>query len=175
MDQKLRELHASLGIPTTYRKTTKLACFSAPTALVSIDDDVFGRPQQLDQRAAAAWFAMRDHAKSDGITLQVVSAYRSAEYQAEVIQRSLDKGDRIEEILLRIAAPGFSEHQSGRALDLTTSGFESVEEEFETSKAFTWLTKNAQQYGFELSYPRDNPYGVIYEPWHWCYRGVQNL
>ncbi|MYD45507.1 MAG: M15 family metallopeptidase [Gammaproteobacteria bacterium] len=170
MDQELRELHASLGIPATYPKTTKLACYSAPAVLVSIGDDVYGRPQRLEQQAATAWFAMRDHAHSDGITLQVVSAYRSAEYQAEVIQRSLDKGDQIEQILQKIAAPGFSEHQSGRALDLTSPGFEAVEEEFEESKAFTWLTKYARQHGFELSYPRDNPYGVIYEPWHWCYR-----
>ncbi len=170
MDQKLRELHACLGIPVTYHKKTKLACFSTPTMLVSIGDDVFGRPQRLEQRAATAWFAMREHAKSDEITLQVVSAYRSAEYQAEVIQRSLDKGDSIEQILQRIAAPGFSEHQSGRALDLTTPGYEAVEEEFEESTAFTWLTQCARQHGFELSFPRNNPYGVIYEPWHWCYR-----
>lgn len=170
MDQQLRELHASLGIPATYPKNTKLACFVAPTALVSIGDDVFGRPQRLEQRAATAWFAMHEHAASDGITLQVVSAYRSAEYQAEVIQRSLDKGDQIEQILQRIAAPGFSEHQSGRALDLTTPGYEAVEEEFEESNAFVWLTQCARHHGFQLSYPRDNPHGVIYEPWHWCFR-----
>ena len=169
-DPKLRDLHTSLGIPATYHKTTKLDCFSSPAVLVSIGADVFGRPQRLEQRAASAWFAMRDHAKSDGITLQVVSAYRSAEYQAEVIQRALDKGDRIEQILQRVAAPGFSEHQSGCALDLTTPGLEAVEEEFEESNAFTWLTKCARQHRFELSFPRDNPYGVIYEPWHWCFR-----
>ena len=170
MDQKLRKLHASLGIPAEYYKNTKLAYFSAPTALISIGADVFGRPQRLEQTAATAWFAMREHAESDGIALQVVSAYRSAEYQAEVIQRSLDKGDQIELILQRIAAPGFSEHQSGRALDLTTPGYEAVEEEFEESNAFTWLTQYARQHGFEMSFPRNNPYGVIYEPWHWCYQ-----
>ena len=170
MDQQLREIHASLGIPATYYKNTTLACYSVPTELVSIGTDVFGRPQKLEQRAATAWFAMLKHVESDGITLQVVSAYRSAEYQAEVIQRSLDKGGRIEEILQRIAAPGYSEHQSGRALDLTTPGYEPVEEEFEESKAFIWLTQFARQHGFEMSYPRNNPFGVIYEPWHWCYR-----
>lgn len=175
MDHTLRELHANLGIPATYRKTTKLACFSAPTDLVSIGVDVYGRPQRLERRAATAWFAMRDHAISDGITLQVVSAYRSAEYQAEVIQRSLDKGEQIEQILQRVAAPGFSEHQSGCALDLTTPGFEAVEVEFEQSEAFAWLNSFAQRHDFKLSFPRNNRYGIVYEPWHWCYRGSQNL
>lgn len=170
LDLQLRELHASLGIPATYHMTTKLACFNTPKILVSIGNDVFGRPQQLEEHAATAWFGMREHAREDGITVQVVSAYRSAEYQAEVIQRLLDKGELIEEILLKVAAPGYSEHQSGRALDLTASGFEAVEEEFEESTAFAWLTECAKQHGFELSYPRNNPYGVIYEPWHWCYR-----
>ena len=171
MDPKLRELHASLGIPATYHKTTKLDCFNTPAVLVSIGADVFGRPQRLEQQAATAWFAMRDHAKSDGITLQVVSAYRSAEYQAEVIQRALDKGDRIEQILQRVAAPGFSEHQSGCALDLTTPGFEAVEVEFDKSEAFAWLSMHAEQRRFRLSYPQENQYGVIYEPWHWYFYG----
>lgn len=169
MDPKLRELHDRLGIPRTYHETTKLKCYSTPAVLVSIGDDVFGRPQRLQEQAASAWFAMREHAKSDGITLQVVSAYRSAEYQAKVIQRLLDKGEQIEQILLRVAAPGYSEHQSGCALDLTTDGFEAVEVEFEKSEAFAWLSVNAEQHGFRLSYPKDNPYGVIYEPWHWYF------
>ena len=171
MDSPLRELHARLGIPATYHETTKLACFKTPEVLVSIGNDVFGRPQRLQEHAATAWFAMREHAIKDGVTVLVVSAYRSAEYQAEVIQRSLNKGELIEHILLRVAAPGYSEHQSGRALDLTAPGFETVEEEFEESEAFAWLMESAQHHGFELSYPRNNPYGVIYEPWHWCFRG----
>lgn len=169
MNQLLRELHAKLGVPVSYAGTTKLQCYTTPDRLISIGDDVFGRPQQLAEHAATAWFAMRDHAQADGITLQVVSAYRSPTYQAEVIQRALDKGERIEQILSRVAAPGFSEHQSGCALDLTTPGFEAVEEEFERSAAFTWLGNLAQPHGFRLSYPRDNPLGVIYEPWHWFY------
>ena len=170
MDQYLQELHKSLGIPRSYHKITKLKYFEPPAVLVSIGKDVFGRPQELEEQAAGAWFAMREHAKSDGITLQVVSAYRSTSYQAEVIQRLLDRGEQIESILQRVAAPGYSEHQSGCALDLTAPGFEAVEEEFEQSKAFAWLTEFAKRHRFELSYPKNNPFGVIYEPWHWCYR-----
>ena len=170
MSPRLRKLHTRLGIPKEYHDTTKLICYSTPDELVSIGVDVFGRPQRLQQHAATAWFAMREQAQDEGITLQVVSAYRSAEYQAEVIQRALNNGELIEHILKKVAAPGYSEHQSGCALDLTTPGFKAVEEEFEKSEAFAWLSKHAEHHGFSLSYPRDNPYGVIYEPWHWRFK-----
>ena len=116
-----------------------------------------------------AWQSMHDAAKQESIELMVVSAYRSFEYQVQVIQRQLAAGKTIDDILTRVAAPGFSEHHSGCALDLTTPGFEAVEEEFEDSRAFSWLMTNAVNHRFHLSYPRDNPFGVIYEPWHWCY------
>ena len=156
MSPKLRKIHARLGIPDEYHETTKFICCSTPDELVSIGVDVFGRPRRLQQRAATAWFVMREHALDEGKTLQVVSAYRSAEYQAEEILRSLNKGELIEHILQKIAAPGYSEHQSGCALDLTTPGFEAVEEEFENSEAFNWLTKHTEQHGYSLSYPQDN-------------------
>ena len=120
--------------------------------------------------AATRWLAMQSAAQTDGILLQVVSAYRPPEYQEHLIQRCLDKGEKLDEILSRIALPGFSEHQSGLALDLTTTGFEAVEEEFENSRAFQWLSEEASTHGFIMSYPRGNADGIIYEPWHWCYR-----
>ena len=78
----------------------------------------------MDPEAANAWFAMRDDAAARDLKLQVVSAYRAVSYQASIIQNKLDKGQKIEDILKVSAAPGFSEHHSGRALDLTTPGFE---------------------------------------------------
>ncbi len=101
--------------------------------------------------------------------LQVVSAFRSIEYQLGIIRRKLERGLAIDEILRVSAAPGYSEHHSGRALDITTPGFAALEEQFEDSAAFAWLSTNAQSYGFWLSYPRGNPHGIAYEPWHWCW------
>ena len=46
-----------------------------------------------------------------------------------------------------------------------------LEEEFERSDAFAWLTRRAGEFGFRMSYPRDNPHGVAYEPWHWAWWG----
>ena len=67
------------------------------------------------------------------------------------------------------AAPGYSEQHSGRAVDLGTMGCDALSEEFENTKVYQWLVKNAGGFGFYLSYPRDNPYGIDFEPWHWCY------
>ena len=51
-------------------------------------------------------------------------------------------------------------------------GNQSLEEVFEDSEAFDWLLGNAGDYGFRLSYPRDNAYGIAYEPWHWFYEKI---
>src|SRR5437870_1160176 len=58
-----------------------------------------------------------------------------------------------------------------RASDVTTDeGVAPLEPEFERTRAFRWLSKNAGRFGFALSFPADNPYGYDYEPWHWCFR-----
>jgi len=114
---------------------------------------------------------MRHAAATQDIVLQLVSAYRPVDYQVGIVQRKLDAGIDIEDILKVSAAPGFSEHHSGRAVDLSTPGFQVLEEEFEQSPAFSWLTENASSFGFRLSYPRNNPHGVAYEPWHWYWQG----
>ena len=45
-----------------------------------------------------------------------------------------------------------------------------AEESFETTPAFAWLSQHAARHGFSLSYPRGNPHGIVYEPWHWRFR-----
>jgi D-alanyl-D-alanine carboxypeptidase len=45
---------------------------------------------------------------------------------------------------------------------------------FENTAAFKWLEQNAAYYSFELSFPRNNPQGVSYEPWHWRFVGDRN-
>lgn len=160
-----------LGIPADYAKQRKLALQPECSQLVSIGPDMFDREQFLAIEAADAWQKMRQAAARDKIELQVVSAFRPVDYQAGIVQRKLDAGIGIEDILKVSAAPGYSEHHSGRALDLSTPGYEVLEEQFELSPAFTWLCNHAGNFAFRLSYPRDNPHGVAYEPWHWYWRG----
>ena len=119
--------------------------------------------------AAEAWHKMKDSAASVSVCLQVVSAFRSVDYQLNILRRKLDQGQAIDDILRVSAAPGYSEHHTGRALDLTTPGCAVLEEEFEQSDAFNWLQEHAADFGFHMSFPRDNPHGVIFEPWHWAW------
>src|SRR5512143_2059027 len=142
-----------LGVPRDYGRTRALRRVREPQRLVFIGHDTQDRPQWLAARAAQAWLRMREAAARDGVELQVVSAFRSVEYQLGILKRKLERGQSIGAILRVSAAPGYSEHHSGRALDLTTSGFTALEEEFEHSPAFAWLKKNAARYRFHLSYP----------------------
>jgi D-alanyl-D-alanine carboxypeptidase len=58
---------------------------------------------------------------------------------------------------------------SGRAIDVTTGRARSFDAEFDDTEAFRWLSRGAQRFGWSFSFPRDNPHGYAYEPWHWCF------
>lgn len=166
---KIQSIHRQLGIADGYASRCGLDLQQECTTLVSAGLDVFGRERLMEARALVAWQAMKTAAQQDRIELQLVSAYRSAEYQQAIFSRKLAAGQSLEEILAVNAAPGFSEHHTGQALDLGCPDYEHLCEEFENSPAFGWLSRHAAGFGFTLSFPRDNPYGVLYEPWHWRY------
>ena len=148
--------------------------FTEPLVLVSIGFDVFKREQFLTQAASDAWNLMQNQALMEGVVLQVVSAFRSIAYQQQIIEKKLSQGQSLAEIVKVSALPGYSEHHGGCALDITTPEEQGVlSEAFEQTQAFQWLSGNASAYGFTMSYPRDNPQGYIYEPWHWCYRQTE--
>lgn len=159
----------ALGVPRDYGKLRMLRPIREPSMLLSIGLDTQGREQRLATGAARAWVRMHGAAMRDGVELQIVSAFRSIEYQLGIFKRKLERGQSIADILRVNAAPGYSEHHSGRALDLTTPGFAALEEAFEHSAAFAWLQINAPIYRFRLSFPRGNPHAIAYEPWHWCW------
>ena len=92
--------------------------------LVSIGKDIFDRNQRLTPGAARAWADMKSAATIDAVELQVVSAYRSIEYQASIIRKKLLAGQEIKRILEVSAAPGYSEHHTGRALDISAPGYQ---------------------------------------------------
>lgn len=174
MSDQLQAIHRQLGITTDYAKSCGMPVHAECTDLVEVEPDVFGRQALLEQHTALAWQAMQAAAAQQGVVLQLVSAYRSYGYQQLLFQRKLDKGISITDILRVNAAPGFSEHHSGRAIDLTSPHYATLEEEFERSPAFAWLQQHAGGFGFRMSFPRDNPFGVMYEPWHWCYTNLSS-
>jgi len=168
-ERRIQTILQELGAPS--RSNARL--FIEATELVSVGLDIYGRKQRLMPEAASAWNQMKTAAEKDGETLQLVSAFRSVDYQKQIIQRKLAAGQSWEQILRVSALPGFSEHHTGRTIDVTTPGSKVLEEEFENTPAFRWLARRAGEFGFVMTYPRDNSFGVAYEPWHWTFRENQ--
>ena len=170
--QRLAGLHRELGIPENYAARRGLT--PQPEAdeavLVTIAENPDGKKVRLIALAAAAWRLLHAAAQVDGIALLPQSGFRSVARQAELIREKLAAGRMMPEILTTIAAPGYSEHHTGRALDLGTPEEPELEEAFAATPAFAWLQAHAAPHGFILSYPRGNPQGFVYEPWHWCWR-----
>ena len=133
-----------------------------------------GKNLKLDSVAAEAFFKMKKEAKKDLIEFRVASAFRSFEHQSRIINKKLKRGRSIESILKENTLPGYSEHHTGYALDFLSKGAYSLSVDFEKTDTFKWLIKNANQYGFYLSYPKGNHNGIMYEPWHWAFRNNVN-
>ena len=168
LNEDNRRLHAELGIPPRYGRGGVPPYYGEAAELVDVGPNLVGRMQQLAPPAAARWQQMVAAAGRDGVRLLIVSGFRSFEYQAGLIRNKLAAGQAIADILKVNAAPGFSQHHSGCAVDVATPGSRPLTEEFETSAAFAWLTRRAAEFGFSMTYPRGNPCGFIYEPWHWA-------
>jgi zinc D-Ala-D-Ala carboxypeptidase len=161
---------APLGIPSDYGSRRGLTIHAEADELVSIGENPDGRDVRLSPAAAEAWARMKEAAFEVGVTLVAISGFRSIERQTEIIRDKLAAGMAIDDILLTVAAPGYSEHHTGRAIDIGAPGEPPLAESFAETPAFSWLEAHAPDYGFTLSFPRGNPHGIAYEPWHWCFR-----
>jgi D-alanyl-D-alanine carboxypeptidase len=166
-DKEIVQILRELGISKNFGERKP---FREAIELVSIRADIFGREQKLAPNAASAWRKLKMAAEGDGVILQIVSAFRSVAYQRQIIERKLAAGKTMEEILRVSAAPGYSEHHTGRAIDITSSGCKPLTEEFEQTPEFAWVVRHAKDFGFLMTYPRNNKFGVIYEPWHWTFQ-----
>lgn len=165
----VREVNRGLGIPPDYTARHHLVPQPEAKDLVPVPRDVYGRKVEMVAPAAAALKKMFAAAAHDGIKLETVSGFRSMAYQTGLIRRKLKRGMSIRKALAINAVPGYSEHQTGCAVDLTTPGVPAADASFARSKAFAWLQQHGAQFGFHLSFPPGNRYGYEYEPWHWRY------
>ncbi|MCL2539416.1 MAG: D-alanyl-D-alanine carboxypeptidase family protein [Oscillospiraceae bacterium] len=130
----------------------------------------------LNRRAAEALGDMFDAAAADGISLWIVSAYRSNESQtrnfnnrkAQHMAEGKTEEEAYELTAAVIAVPGTSEHTLGLAVDIN-----SLSVSFEDTAAFEWLIENCADYGFILRYAKDktDKTGITFEPWHYRYVG----
>ena len=151
----------------------RLPRFAEETRLCGVGRDALGREVRLAVEAAAGWAAMQAEAERAGVKLLLLSGFRSVERQAEIVRKKLAAGQALADILRVNAYPGFSEHHTGRAVDVGSADCEHLSEAFASTREFAWLSEHAARFGFALSYPRDNPYGIAYEPWHWCHSSAR--
>jgi len=158
-----------LGVTPQMLRARGLQACPEASALMLAETGDDGREHLLEPQAAAAWWAMKQAAAKVGVSMHLVSAFRSVGRQTEILRDKLISGQTIEEALTWVAPPGYSEHHSGRAIDIGVPGQPALEEDFETTAAFDWLQRHAAAHGFRLSYPRGNTSGYGYEPWHWCF------
>lgn len=114
---------------------------------VELDLIGIGGGHYLRRDAAFRFFEMREAAWKDGVSLQVNSSFRSHEKQQELYAMYRAGTGSL------AAKPGYSNHQSGIAVDIESSGG--------TNAAFRWLTQNASDFDFRRTVPS--------EPWHWEY------
>ena len=168
---RITEFFTELGIPSDYPARRHLQLQPEAVELVSVGFNATGGDCLLLPGAADAWQTMRARAQVYGIDLIPLSGFRGVDRQAEIIRGKLALGEALEEVLGTMAAPGFSEHHTGRAIDIGTSGVPPLEEAFATTPAYAWLARHSGHFGFRLSYPRHNRHGFIYEPWHWFWQG----
>ncbi len=133
--------------------------------------------QYLPKEIYQSYVKMMEAMERDiGKRLLVESGYRSAAYQLYLFVFYMPKhGYSIQETNRFVALPGCSEHgyPQQQAIDfINQEGIngEDNPEEFEVLPEYQWLTQHAGEYGFVLSYPRNNDQNTSFEPWHWSYR-----
>jgi len=111
-----------------------------------------------------AMVRMADAALADSVELIVDSGFRSAGFQKRIIKRRLAEGKTFNEIVRFVAPPGYSEHETGRAIDLVPS-----EASFAETDAYRWLSEHAAEYGFVETYPEEDNDTAPWESSHWCF------
>lgn len=105
-------------------------------------------------------------------TLEAIG-FRSVVQQEKLYKAQIQRRGS-EPLAAKVSAPpGYSEHHTGYAVDLADGNYpkEDISFKFAETEAFRWLKLHAREFGFELSFPKNNSQGVSYEPWHWRFVG----
>lgn len=129
---------------------------------------------KLRKAAAEAFKAMQAAALADGVNIIPISGFRSlADQKYLFFDVKAERGQIATKRAEVSAPPGYSEHHTGYAVDIGDGNVPStnLSIDFEKTEAFKWMQANAAHFSFELSFPRDNPQGISYEPWHWRFVG----
>jgi zinc D-Ala-D-Ala carboxypeptidase len=128
----------------------------------------------LRAEAAAAAEQLVAAARAEGIQVQSQSAYRSYDSQVRINAETVARlGQAAAD--LTSARPGHSEHQTGLAIDFSSSQVGcALEQCFAETAPGRWLAENAWRFGFHLRYPEGKTAitGYVFEPWHFRYVGA---
>ena len=153
-----------------------------PAPALAVADDAAGA--RLEQQAAAAWQEMASAAEAVGIRLTLVEGYQDAARRQALFdarkQTYLDQGMAEADAAARAAAivprPECNESATGLAADILAEDYDALDTGFADTDAFRWLRAYAADYGFILRWPEDcqAATGMVFEPWHWRYVGVEN-
>ena len=174
-----QEANGAIGVWRLSNTQNPLPDGYIPPELVTID----GEGRQLDVRAAQAFAEMKAAAQQEGISLVMVSGYRSYERQQELfvemllgyLNQGYTKSGAYAATKSLRNIPGTSEHQTGLAADILTDTYWQMDEGYANTPAAQWLVEHAADFGFILRYPKDKKEitGTQFEPWHYRYVGTQ--
>jgi zinc D-Ala-D-Ala carboxypeptidase len=140
--------------------------------VVAIASD--GYAVKLRSAAAKNYKQMVSDARGIGVDIMAISGFRSKEEQRQLFFEISRIRNQTPAQRAKVSAPaGFSEHHTGYAVDIGDRNASStnLSADFDRTPVFKWLEQNASKYSFELSFPQNNPQGVMYEPWHWRFVG----
>ena len=135
----------------------------------------------FDSRAIASLEQMINDAAAEDLDIEVCSAYRTIEYQenlvaaqiAKYVAQGMSQTEAEAKTAVEIIEPGASEHHLGLAVDLVAKSYQHLEDDQADTAENQWLLKHCTEYGFILRYPKgkEEITGIKYEPWHFRYVG----
>ena len=143
-----------------------------PQNLEELNLKYANKNMKLTKEAKIAFEALSETASKENLNIIAMSTYRSYKYQQTLYNNYVLKdGKNLADTYS--ARPGYSEHQTALAVDVYNKQLSYLE--FEQTKEFAWMQKNAHKFGFILRYPKNKEYitGYTYEPWHYRYIGIK--
>lgn len=140
--------------------------------------------EDIDTRCHTDLVNMLEACNDAGNEYKIVSGYRDKTAQqtdfddtvaAIISQEGLSQEDAEAKAALSVQRPGYSEHETGLALDIAGLNYTTLDESLASDPTVAWLDNNCYQYGFIVRYPsgKTDITGIIYEPWHFRYVGVE--
>ena len=142
---------AQIADPQTLKRLPVELCFDSSR--------IYVHSQLRDE-----FIQMAGAARKDSVMLLVDSGYRSASFQKRIIKRRMEEGESFTDVARFVAPPGYSEHETGMAVDLVPS-----EARFVHTETYRWLKAHGGEFGFVESIPEDSTGDRYWESWHWLY------